>query len=386
MQQPIKTQNLQRWLTRGIVIVALVLAILLPLFVKSDLYRDKLITTMIFGVLAMTFIMMLRTGLISLGIAAFWGIGAYSSAVLTAKLGLSFWAALPLSALAAALVAFLLGFLLIGRGGVFSFVILTAVLGMLFSATVGAIGYVGGTQGMFALPAPGAVKVPGLPAWDFNSVGGWYYLALALTVVAALICYMLYKSWVGRAWTSIGLNPKLAASIGVGVFRYRLLSFVIASGIAGLIGSFYANYMTTIRPQDFEIWVNINIQAYAILGGIGYAIAGPILGSGILQFLPEALRSISDYSDLVTGAVLVLLILFLPTGVLGLLSFRKNGLTNVRRNIARIGEFFSPSKADRLATPVASESGNPPEEQPWPAIQMPATGDDSTSSISKAGE
>lgn len=367
--------------------MALVVAIILPLFVKSDYYRDILIITMVYAVLAMTFIMMLRTGLISLGIAAFWGVGAYTTAVLTAKLGLSFWAALPLSALVAAALAFVLGFLLIGRGGVFSFVILTAVVGMLFSVTIGAIDYVGGTQGMSALPTPSTVKIPGLPAWDFTHIASWYYLALVLTVVVALICYMLYKSWVGRAWTSIGLNTKLAASIGVGVFRYRLLAFVIASSIAGLIGGFYASYMTVIAPQDFDVWVNIYVQMYAILGGIQYAIAGPILGSAIMKFLPEGLRSISSYSAMVTGALLILLILFLPTGVLGLLSLPKSGLTSARQNLGRIGEFFSPSKADEVGDRVASESGNLREEQPLPVPQSSATGDDPRpSSMNKAGE
>jgi branched-chain amino acid transport system permease protein len=332
---------LRRYIRLVVAPIAVITAFCLPIRVTSPYYLDIMITTIMFGMLSMTFVMMFRAGLISLGMAAFWGIGAYASAVFTEKLGLSFWLALPLSGVVAAAAAFVLGFVLIGRSRGFTFVILTAVIGMLFTATIGAIGYLGGYAGISSIPAPGAISLPGLGTIDFTSKTAYYYLALVLLVVVAVICTILYKSWIGRAWTAIGLNSRLASSIGISIFRYQLLSFVIASGIDGFVGSFYAHYMTSISPGGFGAWQNIYIQLYAILGGIHSAVAGPLLGTAIMKFLPESLRSLSLYAPLVTGALLILLILFLPGGLLGLLVGGRRRLGKASQSLKAVTAFVT---------------------------------------------
>jgi hypothetical protein len=128
------------------------------------------------------------------------------------------------------------------------------------------------------------------------------------------------------------------------------------------------------------------LQLYAILGGIQYAIAGPILGSVIMRFLPTALSSIPGYADLVTGALLILFILFLPHGLLGLLSQGRAGLTGLRENLARVGRFFSQSseRADGPRVPDVADSG---QREPQAAIEAPVTGEGSApSSMNKADE
>jgi len=286
---------------------------------------------MINAVLAMTFIMMLRTGLISLGIAAFWGIGSYTSTMLVIHGHLSFWLSLPLTALITALFALVIGYVIIRNAG-FTFVILTTVIGMLFVVAVGNISALSGYMGIGNIPPPNTINLHFLPAIVFNSKVAFFYLALVILVIVILVINAFYSSWAGRAWNAIGLNPRLAQSMGVNVFRYRLLSFVLASGITGLIGSFYAHYQAFIIPTAFNLFPQaIYVQVYAILGGIDFATLGPIVGSALLTFFPGFISMTQDASIILIGVLLVLLVIFLPKGLLSLLQYR----TKIARWIQR---------------------------------------------------
>jgi branched-chain amino acid transport system permease protein len=302
-----------------IILGVIVLAALLPIFINSTFNLGLLINIIVNAVLAMTFILTLRTGLINMGVAAFWGVGAYVSVFFTMKLHTSVWLSLPASALVTALLAAVIGWVLIGMGkGGLSFVVITSVIGMLFTVVIGSVKSLGGYSGMSYIPVPDPIKLPFLPPIEFTSNVQFYYLALVILLVVILILKALYSSWIGRAWTAIGLTPRLAESIGVNVFRYKLLSFVIASAIAGLIGSYFAHYQTFIMPATFSMWRNIYIQLYAILGGIGYAVTGPLLGSVVMTIFPEFMRGAVLLSQIIIGVILILLILFLPEGLLGL--------------------------------------------------------------------
>jgi branched-chain amino acid transport system permease protein len=329
-------------------IVILIFAATLPVWVSSPYYLDLLIITLVNAALSITFIMMLRTGLISLGMAAFWGIGAYLSAMMVLKAGMSFWVAMPVSAVVTGLVAVVLGYILIGSGSSgFTFVILSSVIGMLFTVAVGNISYLGGYSGIPNIPAPDPIKLPFLPALEFTSKVQYFYLAVVLFIVVVVIVQALYKGWIGRAWTAIGLSPRLAESIGIDIFKYKLLGFVVASAIAGLIGSFYAHYEGFVVPDSFNTWVNIYIQLYAILGGIGYVITGPLLGAAVMKFVPEAMRVANLIAPIVTGLILILLILFLPQGLLGLLNWRTSGVGKVKQNSRSIKAFFTRNRVDK---------------------------------------
>jgi len=309
------------------ILAAVIIASILPLFIHSPYHLDILITIIIRAVLAMTFIMLLRNGMINLGIAAFWGIGAYTSTMLVMKLHMSFWISLPISALITGAIALIFGYILIGSGSAgFSFVILSSVIGMLFSVVVGNLDFLGGYNGITNIPPPDPIKLPFLPVIEFGIVHKepFYYLALFLLLVIILICRAFYTSRIGRAWTAVGLSPRLAESIGVNLFRYKLLAFGLASAIAGLIGSFFAHYSGFVIPDTYSMWVNIYIQTYAILGGIGYAILGPLVGSTVMTLIPEFMRIAVLIAPIVTGVILILLILFLPQGLLGLLEWRKS--------------------------------------------------------------
>jgi len=267
--------------------------------------------------------MMLRTGLISLGVAAFWGIGAYASTALVLKAELSFWFALPAAAIITGMLAWAIGYLVVRNPG-FGFLILTSIIGMLIGLVFGNIKWLGGFTGIEYIPSPDPFVIPFWGLIPFTSKIPYYFLMLALFLVVVLSFWALYNSSTGRAWMAIGLNPHLAESIGVNVFKYRIIAFILASAAAGLEGSFYAHYIGSINPNAFNIFKTINVHIYAILGGTGSAFLGPIIGSLIMTFAPESLRIAKEIEPILTGALLILLMIFLPGGILGIFDLRQH--------------------------------------------------------------
>jgi len=286
-----------------------------------------------YSVVAMCFIMLLRNDLITLGIAAFWGIGAYASTMLVMKADASFWVALPAAAIITGLFAFIFGLVLIRNPG-FSFIIMTMLIGLLFVVVVGSTQWLGGYTGIVAIPAPDPITIPFLTTIKFTSSISQYYLMLFLFVISVLIISGFYASSIGRAWTAIGLNSQLAASIGINVFRYRMLAFIVSCAITGLIGAYYAHFIGCLHPDTFNIFKTIYVHMYAILGGVGYPFLGPTVGSGILVFFPEFMRITREIEPIITGLLLIVLMIFLPTGVLslpGIRAFAKDPVGTIAR-------------------------------------------------------
>jgi branched-chain amino acid transport system permease protein len=302
------------FITIGIIILAL-----LPLVVRNPYYIHLLIMVGVNAVLAMTFILMLRTGLICLGIAAFWGIGAYASAMLSMRLGLPVWLAMVAATFITAIVATLIGALLVKQGG-FGFIIQTLALGFIIILIFGTFQVFGGHVGIVGISHPEPISIPFVGSMTFTSTSKmpFYYLMLFLALLMVLILTAFYSAWAGRAWRATGLSAHLAESLGINLFNYRLLAFVIASTIAGLMGSFFAHYYGTLMPGSFGPFKTINVHVYAILGGINFPILGPVIGSLIMTFVPEFLRVTEGVEPIFTGILIILLILFLPDGLLGL--------------------------------------------------------------------
>lgn len=328
----------------GLAILGVILVII-PVVVDSPYYIHLLIMVGINSVLAMTFIILLRTGLITLAIAAFWGIGAYASALLAMRLDLSFWLALPAATIITGIVALVIGYLLVRNSG-FSFIITTLVLAFVTVLVFGTFDVFGGYVGIVNIPPPSPIHLPFLPPIEFVSKTPYYYLMLFLVLLVILTFSAFYTAWTGRAWKAIGLSPRLAESLGVNLFRYRLLAFIIAGMAAGLMGSFYAHYYTAIVPSTFGPFKTIYMHVYAILGGIGFAIAGPVIGSLIMTIVPEFLRVTKGIEPIITGSLVILLVMFLPNGLLGLLSSRERA-ARPSENIARVGRWIRASLPTR---------------------------------------
>jgi branched-chain amino acid transport system permease protein len=293
-------------------IVLGIIILTLPLIIKSPYQMHLIIMLCINIVLGLSFAMLFSTGLITIGAAAFWAIGAYASALLVMNLDLSFWLALPLASIITGMTALVLGSIIVRAPGV-AFVVQTMVINIIVGQALGQIEFLGGWGGILGIPRPnpiGSIK--------FVSKTHYYYFILFLLLLTVVVFYALFSSRIGRAWRSIRLNPRLAQTLGINLFRYRLLAFIIASMSAGLVGSFYAHYFGTIEPGTFSVFKSIYIQIYSILGGLNFYLMGPIIGALIMTLVPEFLRVGKEIEPILTGGILILLVILLPGGILSL--------------------------------------------------------------------
>ena len=298
------------------------IVILLPFIIRSDYLLHLVIYMCMYGMLGMGFSMIWKNHLITCGQAGFWAIGAYTSALLVTRLGLSFWLALPIAGIASALFA-LLVFSIALRAGPLVFFGMSLVCSFIVMEVLGSIEFFGGWEGLLDIPSPT------IGSFVFFSKTSYYYLVLFLLAVNVLVFYALYKSRIGRAWTAIGQRVQLAEAQGINVYRYRLAASVIACFFAGVVGSFYAHYQNLLIPTTFSFICSIYVQMYALIGGLGYFIAGPIVGAGVMVFLPEYLRIAAEFQPIFYGILLILIIIFLP-----------NGILSIPQRFSRLGSMF----------------------------------------------
>ena len=243
----------------------------------------------------------------TLGHAAFYGIGAYTSALLTAKAGWPFFAALPASGLVAALIGILLGifsvrvrddFLAVTTIGINFVVVAVFQYVELFGASLGL-----------------AVPKPVMLGLRFGNTE-FLLLLVALNLLVYLFMRHLPTSWLGLALGGVRNDEEAAASLGFNAGNYKVFAFGIGTFIAGMTGSVYAHFMGFISSTDFAFPVSVGILSMAVLGGLG-TVSGALLGAVILTLAPEVFRFVSDYRMLVYGGLLVLMMRFQPQGLLG---------------------------------------------------------------------
>lgn len=273
-------------------------------------------------------------GLLSLGHLAFWGLGGYCSALLAIKLGWSFWGGLLAGGLLAALMAWLLGMLILKVRG-HRFVIITIAFQLLVQLVAyNWISLTDGQNGLSGVPSP-ILTLPGIGTIDFFSKTNFYFLILFFCVVTVYVCYRMANSRVGRALVAIRENENLAESVGVSAFRYSMIAFVVGAFFAGLSGSLYAHYIRYISPDMFEFIHIVELLTMVLLGGRA-TILGPIVGAIIFSTLPEALRFLpnpfwgvswapehlvmskmlpAELQLMVFGLILLLGVLYIPEGI-----------------------------------------------------------------------
>ena len=275
----------------------------------SAYYITILITVAVYALLAHSLnIITGRAGQISLGHAAFFGIGAYTAGMLCSKAGIPFWIDVPLAALAAGLVGALLGIPCLRVRDDF-LAITTMGINFVVEAVFLYIPFFGGAMGV------GGINLPG---WFGREMSKTEYLFLILVVLGLvyLLDFLLSRSWIGLAWDSIREDETAAEAMGVDVVRFKVMAFVLGSALAGLAGGFYAHFLTFIMPQNFGFGQSIVILCMVVFGGIGTR-WGPLIGAVILGILPEVSRPIMEYRTLVYGVLLLLMMRFQPNGLVG---------------------------------------------------------------------
>ena len=268
-----------------------------------------LITIVIYAMLAHSLnIITGHAGQISLGHASFFGIGAYTSAMLYTEAGFPFWISVPMAAVAAGIVGALLGIPCLRVRDDF-LAITTMGINFVVEAIFLYLPFFGGAMGI------GGINLPG---WFGREMTKPEYFILILVVFGLLLLLdrRMGRSWIGLAWASIREDEQAAGAMGVDVVRFKVLAFILGSAIAGLAGGFYAHFLTFIMPQNFGFGQSIVILSMVVFGGIGSR-WGPIVGAIILGLLPEVSRPIMEYRILIYGILLLGMMRFQPGGLLG---------------------------------------------------------------------
>jgi branched-chain amino acid transport system permease protein len=262
-----------------------------------QVYNNLILTIGVNALLALSIWLTLSCGLLAMANAAFMGIGAYTASILTMNYGAPFSLALAGGIAAPTLVALAIGGPTLRLSGVY-----------LAMATLG----FGEVVRVLILNAEsltgGALGLNGIP-----QLTQWWHVLLALVVVL-LILWRLRRSRIGRAFEAINEDAVAASLMGIAVNSHKMLAFASGAAIAGLAGALNAHLTFFIGPSEFGFDRGVDILTMTILGGTG-GLTGPVLGALIVTLLPELLRSFRDFRTMMNGAILVIIVLFLPKGL-----------------------------------------------------------------------
>jgi len=254
------------------------------------------------------------TGLVSLGHAAFFGIGAYAFALLQLRLGFSFFPALFAGAVVTAIFAAVIGWPMLRIKGPY-FALGTLALCSIISIIIHNWDSLTGGVSLSGIPMPPMFEIFGFKI-DFSSRFVYYYVVVAFLVLSLFLIRRLTHSRTGRAFGAIRENEDLAAAIGVNVAKYKIISFVTASTIAGVAGGLYASYMGAIEPEIAGSHMAFNLLVMIVVGG-ARTITGVIIGPLILWFVPEFMEAAEVYRPLFYGLLLLIVIIYMPSGITG---------------------------------------------------------------------
>jgi branched-chain amino acid transport system permease protein len=275
--------------------------------------------------LALSMYLPLSTGQLSLGAAGFMSIGAYVSALLTMKLGLPIFVGVIAGGMTAGIFGALIGLPALRLSGVYlaictlGFGEMVRVIINNMKITNGALGLngiaqIGQAQSKMLKEVGITAKSLGLSTPQFSSL----LTLLTVFVVLLVVFFFIYrqgKSRIGRAFEAIRADESASQAMGINITYFKVLAFAQGAFISGMAGALAAHVTFSISPEDFNYHRAVEVLIFAVLGG-SEVIFGPLLGATLLTLLPEALRFASDYRMFIYGAILVLMMIFRPQGIL----------------------------------------------------------------------
>ena len=270
-----------------------------------SVYSNLVLTMGTSALLALSIWLTLSCGMLAMANAAFMGIGAYTSAILTTTYGVPYPIAMVAGIVAPAAAAFAIGKPTLRLSGVYLAMATLAFGEVVRIAILNAEGMTGGALGLNGIP----------------QLTEWWHIALSVVLVVLLL-WRLRRSKVGRAFNAIKEDETAAGLMGIDVGAHKMLAFVLGAAIAGLAGTLNAHLTFFIGPNEYGFDRGVDILTMAILGGIN-GLTGPVLGGVILTVLPESLRAFGDFRLVVNGLILVLIVLFLPRGIWDPARFRQ---------------------------------------------------------------
>ena len=284
---------------------------LVPTIAPNDYYIQVAVFIGIYVILALSLNLLNGyVGLLSIGHAAFYGIGAYASAKLMMEAGVPFLLCMLGAGLIAAVFGYLIAKVTLRLSGIYMTLVTLGFNIILFLALQNWMSFTNGPLGIMDIPEPTIF------GYRIGSRTGYYYFILALVLLTLGSMRRLIDCRFGRALIAIREDELAAEAMGVNTTRYKIEAFVLAAFYAGVAGSFYAHFIGFISPDSFYIYESFILLAMLAFGGQGNLI-GPVVGAASLIILPEVFRGLMEYRMIVYGSVLVIMMLVRRQGLLG---------------------------------------------------------------------
>ena len=300
---------------RTVIGVLIALFVILPVFTTNVITISIFISSGIWAIAVMGFVLILRTGQFSMGQAAFMALGGYTSAILTIKVGLPFWPSFLLAGIVSGIISLIIGLVVLRVGGIY-FSIITLAFGEVVRIFAQQMeGITRGARGLIP-PMPPTIVLGG---FEINFAAGpvpYYYFMILLVAITAVVFWRIDRSRMGGTFSSMAANQILAEHQGIHLMKYRVIAFTIAGVFTGFAGAYYANFLSIITPLMFGLWQSIQIMMMSIVGGVSSIVGGALIGATVLYTLGIYLSRLPIYNIqyLLFGAVVVMVLLFLPKG------------------------------------------------------------------------
>jgi branched-chain amino acid transport system permease protein len=294
---------------RAAVFAALVLTAVLVPSVGSNYTLEILTNSFLYIVLCLGLnIIVGYAGLLDLGFAAFFAVGAYSVGILTSKFGWNFWLAIPPALLLTVVVRVIIGAPTLRLRSDYLAIVTLGAGEMIRIIARNMKDLTGGASGLIGIQRP---SIFGL---ELNQISHYYYIFLILAILAVFASDRLENSRLGRAWKYVRDDEDAAEAMGIDRVAVKLSAYIIGALFAGLAGCFYAAKMTAISPETFQFMQSIMILVAVVLGGMG-KIAGMVVGALAMVLFPEIFREIGSMRMLVFGVILIVMMIFRPQGL-----------------------------------------------------------------------
>ncbi len=294
----------------------------IPLLFRGSPYILGILTTAsALSVISLGVWLTFAIGRINIGQAAFALVGGYVTAILTARLGVSFWLSLPASGLIAALLGAFIGWPILRLRGVYFAMLTLSLTEAMRLASLNFEAVTQGAIGILNIPTPGPLALGGivlLPAFHtMDEHLAFYYLAAIILIAGLLVVHRITACRLGWIFRSLLQDEALAASVGVDVAKYRVIAFAICCAFGGIGGAFFAVSQQSIYPSSFGVPDSIFFMLYCFLGGLS-SVFGPVVGAFVLFLSFELLAGLRQYQTLMYAAIMILTMLWLPNGLLSL--------------------------------------------------------------------
>jgi branched-chain amino acid transport system permease protein len=266
------------------------------------------------------------SGQISIGQAAFYAVGAYTSAILTTKLGVSVWLGMLAGGVLATIFAALIALPICKLVHMFLALVTIGIGELTHQAIINLPDLTGSFTGVRAIP------MPRIGEYVFN-VSSYYYIVLAVVVLSLVVKQRIVDSRIGRAFIAIRENTDAANAMGINVRYYKVVAFACSAAFTGIAGALYAHYIGFISPESFTLDQSVLFLTAVLCGGMG-TFVGPIIGAVVITVINEAIQVLGSYQMLVYGIFIVVAVIYVPEGLVGIVKLIQRHLLKAVNRVA----------------------------------------------------